>query len=398
VSFGLLWFFIVTLPRASIVPSTELLADYKTYTASIGLFFVCAYLIMHILVWVYDRYLRSVSTVPKISATGFYSITITLLLSLCAYAAYVRNTVWRSPEEFWLDIIKHAPKKARAFNNYGVTLCEKGDNERAVEYFTQAIALDAFYADPYNNLAVSCHALGKLDTAISIIQKAIRLMPLHPEGYNNLASLLMEKGDFIHVEKLLRRALQLRPHYGKAYYNLGNYYTRSGMPERGWQAYKDACTKADADNHMGFNAFAQASLKLKKYDDAIFAFSKMLELNPQSAVIAVNLANAYFLKQDYTHAQLLYEQLLKIEPHNIGITLQYAETLFIQKKYAEALRCFEQALRIDKRVPAVYLRIARCLDKLNRRPQAQQLLRDFIALQPPATELKQAQEYLAFMK
>lgn len=35
-SFCLLWFFIGILPRSSIIPSTELLADYKTYIASFG--------------------------------------------------------------------------------------------------------------------------------------------------------------------------------------------------------------------------------------------------------------------------------------------------------------------------------------------------------------------------
>ena len=286
VSFGLLWFFIVTLPRASIVPSTELLADYKTYTASIGLFFIGAYASVQLLVWLYKKYTHNKRPMPAYQEatkgtssvtpreTYVYVLAITTFLGLLAYMAYVRNTVWRSPQEFWLDIIAHAPKKARAYNNYGVTLCEKGENAQAVSYFQQAITLDKFYADPYNNLAVACHALGKLDFAINIIKRGIQLMPLHPEGYNNLASLLMEKGDFIDVEKLLRRALQLRPHYGKAYYNLGNYYTRQGMPEFAWQAYKASCMQADADNNMGFSAYAQASLKLKKYDDALFCVFK----------------------------------------------------------------------------------------------------------------------------
>src|SRR5205823_4482593 len=35
-SFALLWFFVSIAPRSSIIPSPELLVDYKTYTASFG--------------------------------------------------------------------------------------------------------------------------------------------------------------------------------------------------------------------------------------------------------------------------------------------------------------------------------------------------------------------------
>src|SRR5579859_5356525 len=40
--FGMLWFFISIAPRTTIMPSTELIADYKTYLSSLGWLFVLA--------------------------------------------------------------------------------------------------------------------------------------------------------------------------------------------------------------------------------------------------------------------------------------------------------------------------------------------------------------------
>ena len=42
VAFGIIWFMICIAPRSSIIPSAELIVDYKTYAASFGWLFVLA--------------------------------------------------------------------------------------------------------------------------------------------------------------------------------------------------------------------------------------------------------------------------------------------------------------------------------------------------------------------
>ena len=49
---------------------------------------------------------------------------------------------WRTAEEFWLNILQNAPGKARAYNNYGVSLCAKQKNEQAIPYFKKAMEMD----------------------------------------------------------------------------------------------------------------------------------------------------------------------------------------------------------------------------------------------------------------
>ena len=340
VSFGFLWFFIAILPRSSIVPSTELLADYKTYIASVGIFFIAAFCLMHGIIWLRQRYAAQQS--GKLFALLVSMLTL-LFFGALAGAAYLRNKVWSSPEAFWLDVIKHAPGKARAYNNYGVYLCENQKHPQAIEYFKQAIDLDHYYADPLNNIAVSYAETGQIDLAIDALKQSQRLMPYHPEIYNNLANLYMKKNDHSQVEELLATALKIRPHYGKAYYNLGNFYVKINELDKAHEAFKNSCTKADFDNVIGFTSYGRICVYMKKYDDAQDAFTKLLAVQPSSVEARTNLITIALAKKEYPRAETLYRELLQQ-----GLKQQAIELLQfmkaqnipadIQQKYAHLLQ------------------------------------------------------------
>ena len=72
-----------------------------------------------------------------------------------------------------------------AYNARGNCLHGKGDNDRAIADYTEAIRLDPKYANAYNNRGVSLQAdKGDYDRAIADYNEAIRLdpkrrMPIH---------------------------------------------------------------------------------------------------------------------------------------------------------------------------------------------------------------------------
>ncbi len=137
-SFAALWFFVAILPRASIIPSSELVADYKTYLSSVGvfLFFSIGFLKLYDFLIEKFNFLKSriFMIILTLSASGFlFAIT------------RIRNKVWSSPVDFWYNIIKNAPNKARGYNNYGVSLSELNKHDEAIPYFQKAIAMDNKY-------------------------------------------------------------------------------------------------------------------------------------------------------------------------------------------------------------------------------------------------------------
>jgi len=381
VSFGALWFFIAIVPRSSIVPSTELLADYKTYSASVGLFFIAALGFVHLVLWLRKKHEKHMRDTAYAAST--LVVTMFLLL-LVAWAAAVRNTVWSSPEAFWLDVIKHAPAKARAYNNYGVYLCETQKHPKAIDYFKRAIELDHYYADPLNNIAVSYAETGQIDLAIDALKQSQRLMPYHPEIYNNLANLYMKKNEHDKVEPLLRTALQIRPHYGKAYYNLGNFYIKINELDKAYDAFKDACTKADFDNATGFSSFGRICMHMKKYDDAAWAFNKLQAVVPDALEAQVNLAAIAAIKQNYPHAELLYKEVVQRDPKNIGAQFELAGVLYQQGKYQQAADAYERVRQMQPSYIPLYLPLAESLAKIGKKQEARELLQSIMTQNIPA--------------
>lgn len=387
VGFAALWFAISMAPRSTIMPSPELLVDYKTYPASFSIVFLIAVAIIKL--WEFTKNHTQIMARHAERYKIPHLLVILLAVTMGLGTSY-RNVVWSSGIEFWGNIIKNAPGKIRAYNNYGVELAQKaGKFEEAIPYYQYAIKMDKKYRDPYNNLAVSYAALKKYDAAIATLKQSLHINPLYPEAYNNMASFMMDQKDYGQAEKALRVAIQLRPYYGKAYYNLGRLYMETEQPELAWQNFKDACTKADLDNETGFAAYAQSSLYLKKYDDAIIACKKVLEFNPANTDAHFNLANIYFVTGQFDQAIATYEILIQQHPQDMRFRYNLAEAYFSAGKTTTALAHFDRLKGLPGITPNIFLRIASCHEKLGNPRQAKKTLEDLLKKNMPPDMKKQ---------
>lgn len=302
--FGIAWFFICLAPRSTIVPSTELMADYKTYLASFGLLFIAAILITY--------YLNKFSS--RISKGVFLGCCIIGL----ATATYSRNLIWSTGLNFWGNIIKHAPEKARGYNNYAIELINLHKFKDAIPYLKKAIQLEpATYPDPYTNLANVYAILGNFDLAIDTIRKSISMYPYLPDTYNSLGVFLLEKNDIDNAKRSFYASISLLPHFGKPYYNLGRAFRAEKDLENALKFFKFACTKTDLDNDpLPYEPYAEIAIELKRYDEAIFALKKLYTLTKNPKHLS-NIGVAYYHLENYVQAQQFFEQVRKLNPYDI---------------------------------------------------------------------------------
>jgi tetratricopeptide (TPR) repeat protein len=368
--FGALWFIICVAPRSSFMPSPELVADYKTYLASIGWLFIIAAIAIKLIEYGANHFKYPAKTYVYIPSLGALLLAVPL-----GYCTMQRNVVWRSELDFWGNIIQNAPGKARAYNNYGVALAQ--DHNKLVEaipYFQKAIALDQHYSDPCNNLAVIYARTNDNAAAIEVLKKSLRINPHYPEGYNNLASILLDIKEYDQAKKALEQALKYRPHYGKALFNLGRVYAAQEDHETAWQYYKKCCMQADMDDESGFNVYAHTSFQLKKYDDAIYAYKKVLEFNPTNYPALFRLGNAYFHTNNFSDALHWYHKAAQQQPQDASILYNIAETYAKLGNVEKAATYYEKIQHEKMRLPHVPLRLAECYRMLGKQDQAQDIL------------------------
>jgi protein O-mannosyl-transferase len=354
IAFGALWFFIGIAPRSTFIPSTELLADYKTYFSSYGWLFLLAIGLIYFFEWFAKKVEEF--NLPTVAQSPYLAIAFCTLF--LGWSTYERNKVWRSPQEFWYNIVQNAPLKARAYNNYAVSLAEDKHWEKAIPYLRKAIKMDAHYPDPWNNIAVCYNALNKVDIAIDQLHQAIKINPSYPEFYNNLASFLLLKKDYPQVCHMAKQAIHLRSYYGKAHFNWGRALYEMGKKEEGWEKIKYACRTGDYDTLEGFDVYGKMSLELSKFEDAIFGFQNVTALNPRDKDARFNLGNALFCNKQYKEAKLVYARMVQDDPTEYRCWFNLGETYAELNQRKDALRCFDKSTPLGKQIPQIGARIA----------------------------------------
>lgn len=73
--------------------------------------------------------------------------------------------------------------------------------------------------------------------------------------------------------------------------------------------------KQNPNNDSAYYSLGQGFYSLKGYDDAIWAFSEAVKINPKLYYYWINLANAYQAKKDYISARDAYIKGLGLEPN-----------------------------------------------------------------------------------
>lgn len=380
--FGMLWFFICVLPRSSLISSAELIVDYKTYAASVGWLFVLACVLVAVVLKIAE-YIPTMQYLPSKVVRSFGLCVLCLALG---YLTLSRNTVWRTGIEFWGDVLKNAPGKARIYNNYGVELSQKLQKfEESIAYFQKAISMDAYYPDPHNNLAVVYAYLNKFDLAIQEMQAGLRINPYYAEGYNNLAAFYLHIKELDRAKRCLDHALAIRPSYGKAYFNRARIYSEQGNIDLALADLKSACTVADLDNEFGFSVYGKLALDNKRFDDAVFAYTKLVECSPNNFEGYFNLGNALHMVGKYTQAVCAYERSLALNPSDARCVFNLGETYFKLNDDTKAISYFEKINCAQ--APLAGLRKADCYIRLGNNGMAQQILNDIVRL-PVADDIK----------
>ena len=115
-------------------------------------------------------------------------------------------------------------KTAKDFFEEGVRLHAKGENEKAIEAYREAIRLDNKYFEAHVNLGVILAVLKRYDDAISAVQEATRIRPNEARAYHLLGRLYVDAGNAMEAENAFKEALRLDPDFVPAKRDLATLY------------------------------------------------------------------------------------------------------------------------------------------------------------------------------
>ncbi len=381
VIFGLAWFFIAMLPRTSIFPTTELICDYKTYLASLGMMVMLAFVFVQGYVWFSDKILQLVQERQR---RIILSMVLGFVCIAFASSSSIRNNVWRSELDFWGDVINKIPEKSRAYNNYAIALWETGRTQEAMDYFYKSIERDNFYAEPHINLATIYQISNNIDKALEHYKRALDIGEAHPELFHNLGMLHFTNQSFQTAEYCLKQAIQMRPFATKSHTALGKLYQVLGRKQEAFMCLEQAIN-GDAPERDTFYLYGSLALETGQFRKAIDVLEKIDKHYQDTAFL---LGCCYYNLPSYTKAVEYLAIAYQKDPNNYSCAYNYAQALLNTRKYDAALAVFDRLGPTLNQIPYARLHRAKCLYEVGRKQDARKALAELIT-SPVPQEVKQ---------
>ena len=129
---------------------------------------------------------------------------------------------------------------AVAYSNRGLAYKSKGQWDRAIADFSEAIRLRPDFVTAFNNRGNTYYGKGQFDRAIKDYDKAIRLKPDLAEAFSNRGNVYRKKGQFDRAIKDYDKAIHLKPEDGQIFANRGLAYEKKGAPTQALRDFKRA--------------------------------------------------------------------------------------------------------------------------------------------------------------
>ena len=213
-------------------------------------------------------------------------------------------------EKAFLAVLEQGGKQAFVYNNLGIVYRGRGDDERALAQFREAIRLNAKYAAPRVLMGSSLMALGRVKEAAVELEAAVKIDPREPSARLELARAYARAGNLAGAVEQFRQLRQQAPGDPEYAYQLGRAY----MKLSAWciaEINRVAPGSARVEQMLAENRVAQG-----RTGEAIRAYLKAAAADPRLAGIHLALAQIYVKEGKPEEARAEIERELAIVPEN----------------------------------------------------------------------------------
>lgn len=211
------------------------------------------------------------------------------------------------------EAIAAKPNNPVLYHNRGMALYNKGDNEGAIRSYEQAISIHPRYAMAHNDRANVFFRMKEYDRAISGYDDAIRLQPRDGVLFANRGNTYRMKGDYDRALRDFEEAIRLNPREAGSIYGRSQVYADKGDAGRAIadldEAIRLGSGNADYYNSRGFLLKQQG-----ENDRAIRDFDEAIKLKPKYATAFANRGDAWRQRGDIERAIMDLSEAIRLDP------------------------------------------------------------------------------------
>jgi|GEM_PF-1439545 len=239
-------------------------------------------------------------------------------------------------------------------NRLGVFYYNLQQHEKAIDYYTQAIAV-APQGVYYENLGLSHNALGHVAAAIDAYTKAVQLNPTNVTSYNTIGYLSFQNNDLSGALFFYQEALKITPKVATAHENVGIILEKLGQFPAAEQAYQDAIEVAfDNEKHIYYNRLGVFYYTQSRMNEAIDNYTVAIKGNAKSNVYYENIALAFDQLYQLPAAEQAYLQALDLSEEKDYYYTRLGNLSLKSNDDARALEYFEAAVAFNPNQAVYY--------------------------------------------
>ena len=222
---------------------------------------------------------------------------------------------------------------ALKWNDEGNDCFKRGDLEGAVKAYNQAIRLDAEYGVAYGNLALTNLAQGHFSEAVLLYQRSIELVHTDADKavcWNGLGNAYRCQKDYTNAMSAYQKAAALDP--GTA-----------GIRDRA-DDFESIQRPRDA---QGWNDLGELLAKTGSTGEAISAFQRSIELDPEAIKTYNNLARTLISQGRYAETIPLYQKSIELLSDNKDKAAAWNRLGNVYRKlndYDSAIKAYQKAV------------------------------------------------------
>jgi tetratricopeptide (TPR) repeat protein len=280
-------------------------------------------------------------------------------------------------------------RKAKALYNLGLAYLNSGTGSKAKtkrnaeQAFRAAIKIRPDYIEARLALAdMAAQSEKGRQIALQQIEKVLDLKPDYPPAFFRIAQIHSDRGDIHAAQKTYIQAIQRNPQYTKARYNLGLLY----LDEKRWadaRAQFHWIQEQEPDNAIVHFQLGRSAYGEKDYVTALNEYQSALDLtggNYDKALL--NMGLVYKAQKKTDQAVAAYRKLLDSDPqypeawYNLGL-------VYLQiQQFREAEQALMSAAKFNKRYYQAWFNLGVLYTKINQEDKAIQAYHKALDIRP----------------
>ena len=220
----------------------------------------------------------------------------------------------------------HQPGLAEKLCRQGYSFSINGEDQKALEFFKEAIEKDPRNTMAWNGLGY-CHVgLNNPTAAIKAYQEAIKINPKDETLHYILGNYYVKIGQHREAINAYLKVIRLNPDFEAAHFKLGVVYSQLGQLNEGKNAFETVIRLNPNAAPAHFNA-GIAYAQLGRYNDALNANGEVLRIDPEFAPAHNNIGLVHKRLGNANLEIKAYKSAIRIDPdfasahYNLGVAL-----------------------------------------------------------------------------